>query len=208
MANSYMDSIAITDENEARVLGSPSAWEILQKLRHAGMRGMTAEEISNDLQIPISTVYNTLTNLRAANLIETRRMPKRVGKPSKELQDEEKRTGKKKRIYVEKIEWGSAYLDENFQEYLDRNISKMLDDTLFTSEFANTIDKIIQKIKNGGHGAKILPSEEICPNCKESHEAEEFIWALLHFIMVQTYYSKDLQEVCKKYRYVFDPISS
>jgi DNA-binding MarR family transcriptional regulator len=71
MTQKYLISIAITGENEARVLGSPSAWEILDELRYAGLEGRTADEISEELDVPISTVYGTLNKLDAVGFLET-----------------------------------------------------------------------------------------------------------------------------------------
>ena len=87
MGNEYLVSIPITVENEARVLGSPSAWEILDELRYAGLEGLYTEEISKELDIPKSTVYGVLNRLDAIGFVETRRLTKRLGRPSKDVEE-------------------------------------------------------------------------------------------------------------------------
>lgn len=62
MDNQYLVSIPITVENEARVLGSPSAWEILDELRYAGLEGRTAEAL-------IKPYKNFLIKAKLQNII-------------------------------------------------------------------------------------------------------------------------------------------
>jgi DNA-binding transcriptional ArsR family regulator len=99
----YFETIPIVDKRQAKVLGSGSGWEVLELLRESGIEGSTADEISDRLDLPKSTVYNILSDLSAARYVDSRRYKKGVGRPNKENIEEEKRTGKQKRIYVESI---------------------------------------------------------------------------------------------------------
>ena len=63
-------------------------------MRDEGVYGSTANEISFRLDLPLSTVYDTLSKLQAAGFVATRRYRKGVGRPSKEEEEEEKRTDK------------------------------------------------------------------------------------------------------------------
>jgi predicted ArsR family transcriptional regulator len=103
MVNCYFETIPIVDKRQAKVLGSGSGWEVLELLRESGIEGSTADEISDRLDLPKSTVYNILSDLSAARYVDSRRYKKGVGRPNKENIEEEKRTGKQKRIYVESI---------------------------------------------------------------------------------------------------------
>src|SRR5688500_5732718 len=99
MVTTYFESIPVREEREAKILGSDSGWSILNFLRDSCSVDCTAEEISGDLDLPISTVYNVLNSLRAVGFVHTKRIPKQLGRPSKASVEQEMRTGKQKRIY-------------------------------------------------------------------------------------------------------------
>jgi len=44
--------------------------------------------------------------------------------------------------------------------------------------FGDALDKILVSLAGNEEGKKFLPSAEVCSKCKNSHEAEEFLWAL------------------------------
>jgi DNA-binding MarR family transcriptional regulator len=201
LGHEYLVSISITEENEARVLGSPSAWEILDELRGAGLKGRTAEEISKELGIPISTVYGVLNRLDAIGYLETRRLAKRLGRPSKDVEENEKRTGKKKRIYVEHVQWGGISLDDDFADFFDKTLQKLVDKSKIAEFYSELVDKMITTMENNSDGRDLLPSMERCPVCKSNHEATEYVWALVLAICAKIFRSDELVNICKKHNY-------
>jgi DNA-binding MarR family transcriptional regulator len=201
MGHQYLVSIPITLENEARVLGSPSAWEVLDELRDAGLEGRTAEEISKELDIPKSTVYGVLNRLDAIGFVETRRLTKRLGRPSKDVQEIEKRTGKKKRIYVEHVQWGGVSLDDDFANFFDKNLQKHIDKSKIVEYFSELVDMMITTMENSSAGRDLLPSLEACPLCKSNHEANEYTMALVFAVCSEILKSNELANICKKHKY-------
>ncbi len=157
-ARKYLECIPITNGNEARILGSSSSWEILELIRDKGTYGATAEEIAKYLEIPLSIVYNILKGLRDAGFIEARRFSKKLGKPSMAMQEEEKRTGKQKRIYVERIGWGDfSQMTSEFRTYFTDELEDIVYDDGIIGNYCDLLDKIIMKMKENGDGKDLLP---------------------------------------------------
>ena len=126
-AQVYLLTFPVSDEQEARSLGSASAWEILEKLRDVGLDGLTAEQISKRLDLSKSTVYNVLSKLQAAGWVESRRSPKKIGRPNAKRKADVARTGRMRRIYVENIPWGTVEFDDKFVDTLDKVLEEVLE---------------------------------------------------------------------------------
>jgi predicted ArsR family transcriptional regulator len=106
--NRYLISIPIVDIHEAKILGSDTNWNIINVLRDAGAEGLSAEQISKEIRVPIHSVYGDLKQLQAAGLIEgTIRRPS-WGRPPKETK--QRSGGKPTKIYTENIPWGYSQL--------------------------------------------------------------------------------------------------
>jgi len=182
MKNYYFESIPITSERQAIVLASPSSWEIINELRHEGVKGLTVEELSDKLDIPKSTIYHVLKELRAAGFVETRRSLKKIGRPSKEMEEEEKRTGKQKKIYVENIPWGMWSFDHDFDRFATEYLDGIIDESNIFEHYIQLIDEIVENMKEDSYLKQFLPSDQICYICKKNHQAEEFVRALVSLI--------------------------
>jgi len=180
MKNYYFESIPVSQEEHAMVLASPSTWEIIGKLRESGVHGQTVEELETGLDIPKSTVYHILKALRTAGFVETKRSIKKIGRPSRERDEEEKRTGKQKKIYIEKIPWGSYSFDMNFDRFAVEHLDWIIDESDIFQHYIKLVEKIILTMKKDGKD--FLPSDELCSVCNRNHEAEEFIMALIFLI--------------------------
>jgi DNA-binding transcriptional ArsR family regulator len=203
MVNTYFESIPVREEREAKILGSDSGWSILNLLRESGSEGCTAEEISSNLDLPISTVYNVLNSLRAVGFIHTKRIPKQIGRPSKDSMEQEMRTGKQKRIYIEKVPWGNFTFTHDFDRLLVEEIDKLIDKSEISEACASVIDQIISKMKNNSSCKGFLPSTEDCPHCHYSHEAREYAFALVQAVSDRIMKSELLQVVLEKHGYYF-----
>jgi len=203
MVNTYFESIPVREEREAKILGSDSGWSILNLLRDSGSDGCTAEEISSGLDLPISTVYNVLNSLRAVGFVHTKRISKQIGRPSKDSIEEEMRTGKQKRIYIEKVPWGNFSFTRDFDRLLVEEIDKLIDKSDIIEACAAVVDQIISKMKNNSNYKDFLPSTEDCPHCHYSHEAREYAFALVQAVSDRVMKSVALQAVLEKYGYYF-----
>lgn len=199
MAKRYLESIPVSGATQARALGSPSAWEVLQELRSVGLEGLTPKQISERLDMSLGTVYNALEKLQAGGWVEWRRRRKARGYPDQEIQEDMKRTEGGKRIYVEQIDWGGIEFEYDFQWVAEGIISSLLNDDKFARSLCELLDKIIRKFKESRKGKNFLPSGEVCPNCKVSHEDGEFVWAILTYLCASLFDIEEFKKVVDKY---------
>lgn len=199
MIQRYLDSIPVTSESDAKILGSAAGWEILEELRGVGIDGLTVNEIAASLDLPTSTVYGVLRQLTAANLVKQKRYKKKVGAPDKKRREDELRTGKKKKIYLENINWGAISFDDDFGLFVEKKVKEIIEQSDISGQCSSLIDKIIAKMKADADGKDMLPSKNICPNCEKDHEAAELIWALLLAIIDVVQVSSELEDTCKKH---------
>lgn len=195
----YFGSIPIYEEREAKILGSSSVWAILHLLRSHGSEGCTAEEISSILDLPISTVYNTLSNMRAVGYVHTKRISRRVGRPNRASRDQGTRITNQKRIYVDGVAWGSFAFTSEFGNFLNEEIDDLIDKSDIKKECALVIDKIITNMKNKPNCTDFLPTGDECPICHSLHDAHEFIMALVSSIGQHILQSNELDKMLKKH---------
>jgi len=195
----YLDSIPVTSQNDAKVLGSSSGWEILEELREAGIDGLTVNEIADRLDLPSSTVYNILRQLSAAGFLKTKRYKKKIGAPDKKRRDDELRTGKKKRIYLEAIPWGWTSFEDEFRLFIEKRVNEIIDQSEIGQQCSDLIERILEKMKKDRDGKAMFPAKNVCPNCNMDHEARELLWALLLAISTRVLNSQELEEKCKQH---------
>ena len=87
---------------EADILSKESTWRIMDRIRQAGAKGITAEEITQQEQIPVSIVYTTLKELyRLEYVFLYPRQKKEKGE-------------RKKRFVCERGSWGKYGIDKEF----------------------------------------------------------------------------------------------
>jgi Sugar-specific transcriptional regulator TrmB len=165
----------------------------------------TANEISYRLDLPISTVYDTLSKLHAAGFVATRRYQKGVGRPSKEEEEEEERTNKQKKIYMEHISWGDYYFQSDFDRFLVEEIDKIIYDSDIDERCSILINSIISKMKRTSVGRGFLPSTEDCPHCHYSREAYELASSLVRAIADRLIKSEKVSDVFEKQGYNITP---
>lgn len=199
MTRIYFLSFPVVGKQVARTLGSASTWDVLEELRKTGLDGLTADEISKKLDLPKATVYATLSKLQAAEWVEPRRARKKLGRPDEKTEEEFRRTGKTKQIYVEKIPWWEAVLDEEFELVVSDAIEKTLEDHQFVESFADAMEKILSNLEKDKQSKEFLPSSELCPKCKTSHEANEFVWAVGMKLIQELLNDEKLKPVYKKH---------
>jgi predicted transcriptional regulator len=202
MGQVYLLTFPVSDKQEARNLGSSSAWEVLEELRDVGLDGLTVEEISKKLELPKSTVYGVLSKLQAAGWVEPRRSLRKLGRPNAKRKEETTRTGRMKQIYVEKIPWGDIEFDDEFKDVLGPAITRVFEKHETVELFVDAIDRILANLALGEKSRKFLPSRELCPKCKTSHEAYEFLQAIcigLTSVLLSNEFSNKIKPVLEKH---------
>ena len=174
-------------------------------MRDKGSYGSTADEISDRLDLPISTVYDTLSKLRAAGFVATRRYRKGVGRPSNEDEEEEERTNKQKKIYMEHIDWGEYYFHADFDRFLSEEIDKIIYDSDIDEQCSILINSMLSRMRKTSTGKDLLPSTEDCPHCHYSREAYELASSLVRAIADRIMKSEKLSDVFEKHGYNIIP---
>ncbi len=165
----YLTHFPVKSYLEADILSKETTWRIMDSIRQAGSRGVTAKEIIDKESVPASAVYSTLKELYRLKYVFL--YPR----------DKKSRAERRKRYVCERGTWGKYGIDQEFDVVL--KMSGVLDRT--TSETRQPIMKAFRDVYEEFNSRKdlqrYLPTKEtnICPNCHRSHEAMEFFYAIL-----------------------------
>ena len=165
----YLTHFPIKSPIEADVLSKEIAWQIMDGLRQAGAKGVTAEDIIKKEKIPSSVVYSTLKDLYRLEYIFL--FPR----------DKKDRRDRKKRFVCARGTWGKYRIDEEFDaaiklEGLYESMMEMLLEPIL-----RILKEVFDDFSHKKELQKFLPTKDtnICPNCQISHEAMEFCYATL-----------------------------
>ncbi len=165
----YLTHFPVKSYLEADILSRETTWRIMDYIRQAGAKGITAEDIIEKEKIPASIVYSTLKELyRLQYVFLYPREKKEKGE-------------RRKRFVCERGTWGKYGIDEEFDVAL--RVSGTLD--IITEDLRQPIMKAFKDLFNEYSSKrelqKFLPSKQsnICPNCRRSHEAMEFFYAAI-----------------------------
>jgi DNA-binding transcriptional ArsR family regulator len=169
-ARTYLTHFPVQSYLEADVLSKESTWNILEYARRAGARGVTAEELSKTLDLPASVVYSTLKELRRLGFVFIH--PREKGK-SKD---------RKKRYVCDKSTWGKYGVDNDFLSAMTfAGITDHVVEALRPS-LVGMLSKSFDEFKAKKELKAFLPQaspDNICSKCGRSHEAMEFIYAIV-----------------------------
>jgi len=165
----YLTHFPVKSYLEADILSKEETWRIMDCIRQAGARGITAEDIIERERVPASAVYSTLKELYRLHYVFL--YPR-----------EKKSKGERRKRYVcERGTWGKYGIDQEFDMLL--KVSGVLEST--TEELRQPVTKALRdvhdKFSEKKELQKYLPTKQvnICPTCKRSHEAMEFFYAIL-----------------------------
>lgn len=191
----YLTHFPVKSYIEADILSKESTWRIMDLLRQAGAKGITAEEITQQEQIPASVVYTTLKELyRLEYVFLYPRQKKEKGE-------------RKKRFVCERGTWGKYGIDEEFDAVIKVNgiIEKIAND--LRQPIMETFNDIYEKFSSKKELNQFLPTKDtnICPNCQRSHESMEFFYAiLLRSIDLMITESKEFKEFLIEKGYAYE----
>ncbi|WP_458742883.1 hypothetical protein [Candidatus Nitrosocosmicus sp. T] len=165
----YLTHFPVKSYIEADILSKESTWRIMDRIRQAGAKGITAEEITQQEQIPVSIVYTTLKELyRLEYVFLYPRQKKEKGE-------------RKKRFVCERGSWGKYGIDKEFDAIIKVNgITEGVMNDL-RQPIMKIFDEIYEKFSSKKELHQFLPTKHsnICPNCQRSHESMEFFYAIL-----------------------------
>lgn len=155
--------------NEAEILSKEVTWKIMDNMRQAGAKGITAEDIIKKENLSPSVVYAALKELYRLQYVFL------YPKSKKDKRD------RKKRFVCEKGTWGKYGIDKEFDATL--SVEGLLD--MVNEEIDEPVLRVFKTIydefSNNRKLHKFLPTKHtnICPNCLRSHEAMEFFYAII-----------------------------
>ena len=165
----YLTHFPVKSYLEADILSKEETWRIMDCIRQAGARGITAEDIMEKESVPATAVYSTLKELYRLKFVFL--YPR----------DKKSKGERRKRYVCERSTWGKYGIDQEFDMVL--KVSGVLEST--TEEMRQPITKalreVYEKFSEKKELQKYLPAKQvnICPNCHRSHEAMEFFYAIL-----------------------------
>lgn len=195
MANSYYDHIAVGSPQEASIFSNEYTWTILDVLRKAGSKGLTAKEVHDRVQremgssVSSSKVYSLLKRLYQEEWIH------RYYDPTVQAQ----------RNAIGLI-WGGIIVDDNFYEAVKSKTLLYAKSRLFPVLFEYIL-KTMEEFKSDEKTKKWLPGSghaENCKRCHSSHEAEEFFSSLLDSITSEFQESEEFQKFMRKNKFIED----
>ena len=193
--NTYLTHFPVKSYIEADILSKETTWRIMDRIRQAGAKGITAEEITQQEQVPVSIVYTTLKELyRLEYVFLYPRQKKEKGE-------------RKKRFVCERGTWGKYGIDKEFDSIIKLNgITQAIINDL-RQPIMKTFEEIYEKFSSKKELNQFLPTKDtnICPNCQISHESMEFFYAiLLRSIDLMITESKEFKEFLIKKGYAYE----
>ena len=166
----YLTHIPVRSHLEADILSREKTWNILDRVRKAGAAGVAADEIVKALGLPPSEVYSILKELERLEFVSI-------------LPRDKKRNKERKRRYVcERTTWGRYRVDSHFLDLVtDEGVIGRLTAEL-KGPILQAFSKLFEDFRSRRRLQPYLPSpgpDRVCPICGRSHEATEFVYAVL-----------------------------
>jgi DNA-binding transcriptional ArsR family regulator len=198
--NKYFVTVPVSDWQDAKLLGSETNWKILEALRDVGINGLSAQEISEKIRVPIASIYNNLSKLTAAKLIESTARRQHWGRPSKEAKQH---SGKKPTgVYIESVPWGESEFDEEFIKSLDPILEDMEKNVSELGEkWLSILDKIASTYQTNDL-KRFFPQDAIHETCGRSHEGLEFLYAISIALLWKILEGKHFEELATKHKFM------
>jgi len=168
--NRYFSTYPVESEAKALWFSKRPIFAIISILWEAGPKGLTQKEVSDKLdeqkiRVGRSSIYQTLKALHEQEIVER-----------------EWDNDLKAHRNVLQSRWLPAFLDENFDTWIDENLADDMEKELFPV-FQQFLQKVMERARKKTIPLKFIPkqSEEAwCHNCELSHEAQYFFLGLLY----------------------------
>jgi len=192
----YIPHFPIHDHKEAKVLAGPTNWKIVDLIREHGPDGVTQRQIAKELGLHIVTPYSKIKLLEGEGYIVGFRKP-RV----------------KAELFTMCVERVHICYDETFHDLLveaglierDFRGGKLLEKlvNLVKASLTQTIEEVAKDLEQ--KSKDVLPQKDCeCPVCHRNHDAEEFFYALLTFLIHSYMDTDEFRDVCKKLGYFLE----
>ena len=198
--NKYFVTRTVSSSQDAKLLGSETNWKILETLRDAGVDGMSAEEISERMEVPVSSIYSILNKLEAANMVESSMRRLRWGRPKKEVN--QRLRGKPTKVFIERIGWDLGECDEDFTESLDDVLEAMRKETdKLEGKWLSILEKIVMAYQTNDPKG-LFPKGAIHDGCGWSHEGLEFLYAISSELLRKILEDEKFGELGRRHKFM------
>ncbi|MGB8780768.1 MAG: helix-turn-helix domain-containing protein [Candidatus Bathyarchaeia archaeon] len=198
--NKYFVTIPIFDSQTAKLLAPETNWKILEALRDVGMEGLSAEEISEKIKVPISSVYNILRTLEATGWVQSTMKRPPWGRPSKKIK--QRFGGKPTRVFIETVPWGLNELDYDFIDSLIPVLKDMKNNVdELREKWLSILEKIVLTYQ-ANNLKKFFPQEPIDSECGHSREGLEFLRAISTELVWEILNGKDFDALARKHKFM------
>jgi hypothetical protein len=166
MAKKYYKHQTVRSAQDASLFSDEYTWAILDILRAAGPRGMTAQnvhkQIENDMgRTSKSKIYGILKRIYQMGWIHRAY--------------EEDEQARRNSI---KMDWAGIWVEEEYDHLVVNKEKRFMTERLFPV-FLEYIGKAMDDIRQDKTAIKWLPEKDYCRTCRTSHEAHEFFSSLL-----------------------------
>jgi len=166
----YLTHFPVRSYLEADALSKESTWKMMHYIREIGARGVTADDISKNLNLPASIVYSTLKELRRLDFVFIYPREKRP------------RNERRKRYVCERATWGKYGIESHFSEALTLSGEIESINDKIKHNLLESFEDVHNDFSSRRELKPFLPhsnESNICPKCNRSHEAMEFFYAIL-----------------------------
>lgn len=189
MTNCYYTHIAAGSAQEASIFSNQYTWTILDVVRKAGPRGLTAKDVHKKVEremgtsVSASMVYSLLKRLYELEWIHRRY----------DAESEAQR-------HTIGVIWGGMFVDSEFDKAVTSKTLQYAEKRLYPALF-EYITKSMEVLKEDSATRKWLPApgdSESCKRCRISHEAEEFFSSLLDTVRSEFLDSDQFREFLEK----------
>jgi hypothetical protein len=188
MANRYYRHQSVRNPQEASIFSNVYTWTILDILRDAGAKGLTAESVHKGVEgkmrtsVSRSKIYDLLKRMYEQEWIHR-------------YYDNDVQA----RCHVIAQDWGGIDLDKDYDQAILNKERNYFKETLFP-RFLDLIKKSMEDLKEDSVTSKWLPqSKDLCKVCRTSHEAHEFFTSLLDIASAEFMESDEFLEFVKEY---------
>lgn len=166
MANKYYKHQTVKSAQDASLFSDEYTWAILDILRGAGPRGVSAQKVHKQIEnnmgkVPKSKVYGILKRMYQMDWIHR-------------AYDENEQA----RRNSIKMNWAGIWVEEDYDKIVVSKERRFMTERLYPV-FLEYIRKTMDDMRGDRIAKKWLPEKDYCKNCRSSHEAQEFFSSLL-----------------------------
>lgn len=194
MANTYYAHMIVETPQEASIFSDEYTWTILEVLRKAGSKGLTAIEVHQRVEddqgvsVSRSKIYSLLRRLYEDEFVDR-------------YYDQEAQS---QRNTVRAL-WGEFIFNEEYYDAAKTKLMNYIKKNMFPA-FQEYLEKALSEFQEDPKTKKWLPQDgktNMCKRCRLSHEAEEFFYSLLDIARAEFTNSNEFSKLLENNRFAY-----